>query len=100
MPALVQSKQGSGSGTSLTVTLSTATTSGNCLVVMAGAVTYLNNQDSIQSTPPRTLNATDTPHRVSISGNWALPFFSHTHGFLATLVKDWQLDRKSTRLNS
>src|ERR1035438_244230 len=39
MPALVQSKQGFGSGTSLTVTLSTATTSGNCLVVMAGAVT-------------------------------------------------------------
>src|ERR1035438_493913 len=39
MPALVQSKQGFGSGTSLTVTLSTATTAGNCLVVMAGAVT-------------------------------------------------------------
>ena len=23
------------------------------------------------------LNATDTPHRIVISGNWALPIFSH-----------------------
>jgi hypothetical protein len=54
------------------------------------AVTYLNNQDPITQTPERTLNATDTPHRVVISGNWALPFFSHSHGFVGMLLKGWQ----------
>jgi hypothetical protein len=51
------------------------------------AVSYLNNQDS---GPARTLTATDTPHRVVVSGNWALPVFSHTHGIAAIFLKGWQ----------
>jgi hypothetical protein len=54
------------------------------------AVQYLNNQDSTKMTPERTLNATDTPHRFSVSGNWALPIFTHTHGVAAVLLKGWQ----------
>ncbi len=54
------------------------------------AVTYLNNQESIMQTPPRTLSATDTPHRVTISGNWALPIFQSSHGFAGLLLKGWQ----------
>jgi hypothetical protein len=56
------------------------------------AVSYLNNQDSTKLTPPRTLNATDTPHRVTASGNWALPIFNSNHGLLAMLVKGWQMN--------
>jgi hypothetical protein len=51
------------------------------------SVSYLNNQDL---GPSRTLTATDTPHRVAISGNWAIPLFSRTHGILAIFLKGWQ----------
>jgi hypothetical protein len=53
------------------------------------AVSYLNNQDD---GPSRTLTSTDTPHRIVVSGNWALPFFSHTHGIVAAFLKGWQLN--------
>jgi hypothetical protein len=53
-------------------------------------VTYLNNQDLITTTPARTLTSTDTPHRVVVSGNYALPFFSHAHGIAAVFLKGWQ----------
>lgn len=53
-------------------------------------VTYLNNQDSTKLTPERVLNATDSPDRIVLSGNWALPIFSHTHGIMAVLLKGWQ----------
>lgn len=55
-------------------------------------ITYLNNQDSTKLTPERVLNATDTPDRIVISGNWALPIFTHTHGVLAAALKGWQLN--------
>jgi hypothetical protein len=51
------------------------------------SVSYLNNQDP---GPSRTLAATDTPHRVVISGNWALPFFRQTHGIVGLFLKGWQ----------
>jgi len=54
------------------------------------AVQYLNNQDPITSAPPPTLNATDTPHRIVLSGNWALPIFTKTRGVTAVLLKGWQ----------
>jgi hypothetical protein len=54
------------------------------------AVSYLNNQDPFGSVPPRVLNAQDAPQRIVVSGNWALPFFSHTHGVLAVFLKGWQ----------
>lgn len=51
---------------------------------------YLNAQEPITQTPDRTLNGTDTPNRVVISGNWALPIFTQTHGILAVFLKGWQ----------
>lgn len=51
------------------------------------SVGYLNNQDP---GPSRTLTATDTPHRIAISGNWAIPLFSRTHGILGIFLKGWQ----------
>jgi hypothetical protein len=54
------------------------------------AVQYLNNQDPITQTPARTLAATDTPHRLTISGNWELPVFSRTHGIAGIFLKGWQ----------
>lgn len=54
------------------------------------AVQYLNNQESISQTPPRTLASTDTPHRLTLNGNWEVPFFSHARGVLATMFKGWQ----------
>ena len=54
------------------------------------ATSYLNSQDLISQTPERTLNATDTPHRVVLSGNWALPIFSRTHGIAAVFLNGWQ----------
>lgn len=55
-------------------------------------VTYLNNQDSPKLTPERVLNATDTPQRIVLSGNWALPIFSRSHGWIAEMLKGWQLN--------
>jgi hypothetical protein len=54
------------------------------------AVTYLNNQDPITERPARTLAQNDTPHRVTINGNWALPFFAKSHGIASVLLKGWQ----------
>jgi hypothetical protein len=56
------------------------------------ATSYLNAQDSITQTPERTLNATDTPHRIVVDGNWAIPFFANTKGVVGALVKGWQLN--------
>jgi len=60
------------------------------------AVTFLNNQDS---GPARTLAATDTPNRIVVSGNWALPIFSHLHGVPAVFLKGWQLNGIFVREN-
>jgi hypothetical protein len=54
------------------------------------ATGYLNNQDSPQMTPPRTLNATDTPHRIVLSGNYELPIFRHTKGIVGAMFGGWQ----------
>ena len=54
------------------------------------ATNYLNNQDLITTTPEATLNPQDTPQRLVVSGNWAVPFFKSTHGVLGALVKGWQ----------
>ena len=60
-------------------------------------VSYLNNQDPITQTPARTLTSTDTPHRVVVSGNWALPFFSQAHGIAAIFLKGWQANGIAVR---
>jgi len=54
------------------------------------ATGYLNAQEGTTVTPDRTLNGTDTPDRIVISGNWALPIFTQTHGILAVFLKGWQ----------
>jgi len=54
------------------------------------ATSYLNAQEPITQTPDRTLSATDTPHRIVISGNWAIPLFARTRGVAAVLLKGWQ----------
>jgi hypothetical protein len=56
------------------------------------ATSYLNAQESITQTPDRTLNGTDTPDRVVISGNWALPIFGQTHGVVGLFLKGWQVN--------
>jgi len=54
------------------------------------AASYLNAQEPITQTPDRTLDGTDTPHRIVISGNWAIPLFAGTHGAAAVFLKGWQ----------
>ena len=54
------------------------------------SLNYLNAQDPITQTPERTLNGTDTPNRIVVSGNWQLPFFTHTHGILGVFLHGWQ----------
>jgi hypothetical protein len=56
------------------------------------ATSYLNAQDSITQTPERTLSGTDTPHRIVVSGNWAIPLFANMHGVAGALLKGWQLN--------
>jgi hypothetical protein len=63
------------------------------------ATSYLNAQDPITMTPERTLNGTDTPNRIVLSGNWALPIFSHLHGVAAVFLKGWQLNGIFVREN-
>jgi hypothetical protein len=63
------------------------------------ATSNLNAQAPITQTPDRTLSGTDTPNRVVISGNWAIPFFSHTNGIAATFLKGWQVNGVFTREN-
>ena len=50
-------------------------------------VGFLNNQDD---GPSATLAATDTPHRIVVSGNWAIPFFANTKGIAGIFLKGWQ----------
>jgi hypothetical protein len=54
------------------------------------ATSYLNAQEGIAQTPDRTLNGTDTPERIVISGNWALPIFTHTKGVAGVFLHGWQ----------
>ncbi len=54
------------------------------------ATSYLNAQEGITATPDRTLNPQDTPNRIVISGNWALPIFTHTTGVLGVFLHGWQ----------
>jgi hypothetical protein len=54
------------------------------------ATSYLNAQEGITATPDRTLNAQDTPNRIVISGNWALPIFTNTKGVLGVFLHGWQ----------
>jgi hypothetical protein len=56
------------------------------------AVSYLNNQDLITSTPQRTLNVQDTPQRLTVSGNWELPIFKNATGIVGVLLKGWQVN--------
>jgi hypothetical protein len=63
------------------------------------ATSYLNAQDPITQTPERTLAAQDTPNRIVISGNWAIPLFSQTKGILAVFLKGWQANGTATREN-
>ena len=55
------------------------------------AVGYLNPQDPIDH-PSRSLVGTDTPHRLAVSGGWALPIFSRAKGIQGLLLKGWQLN--------
>jgi len=54
------------------------------------ATSYLNAQEPITQTPDRALASQDTPDRIVISGNWAIPLFSRTKGILAVFLKGWQ----------
>ena len=54
------------------------------------ATGYLNNQDLITTTPPRTMNGQDTPHRITVGGNWEFPMFKHATGIVGVLLKGWQ----------
>jgi hypothetical protein len=63
------------------------------------ALSYLNAQDPIAQTPERTLDATDTPNRIVVSGNWALPVFTHTHGVLGVFLHGWQANGIFVRQN-
>ena len=56
------------------------------------ATSYLNAQEPLTQTPDRTLDGTDTPHRIAISGNLQIPFFANTHGFVGVLLKGWYLN--------
>jgi hypothetical protein len=51
------------------------------------SVGYLNNQDAGPST---TYAGQDTPHRIVVSGTWAIPLFAHTHGVVAQFLRGWQ----------
>jgi hypothetical protein len=61
------------------------------------ATSYLNAQESITQTPDRTLASQDTPHRIVISGNWAIPLFAQMHGVAAVFLKGWQANGIFTR---
>jgi hypothetical protein len=63
------------------------------------ATSYLNAQEPLTQTPDRTLNADDTPNRIVISGNWAIPLFSHTKGIVSVFLKGWQVNGVFMREN-
>jgi hypothetical protein len=54
------------------------------------ATSYLNPQDPIDS-PARTLSAFDAPHRLTIAGGYALPFFNGT-GWKNVFFGGWQIN--------
>ena len=53
---------------------------------------YLNAQEGITATPDRTLNPHDTPNRIVISGNWALPIFTNMKGVAGMFLHGWQVN--------
>jgi outer membrane receptor protein involved in Fe transport len=55
------------------------------------ATSYLNPQDSIDN-PARTLSGFDAPHRLSIAGNYALPFFNTGRGWKNAFLGGWQVN--------
>ena len=63
------------------------------------ATSYLNAQEGITATPDRTLNATDTPNRIVISGNWAIPLFTRTKGIAGVFLHGWQANGIFVREN-
>jgi hypothetical protein len=63
------------------------------------ATGWLNAQEPITQTPDRTLAGQDTPNRIVISGNWAIPLFSHTKGILSVFLKGWQANGVFMREN-
>jgi hypothetical protein len=52
-------------------------------------VAYLNPQDD-WSELHRVVTAGDAPHRLMLSGNWSLPFFSNSKGVVGSLLGGWQ----------
>lgn len=63
------------------------------------ATSFLNNQDNPRFTPPRTLNPTDTPNRIVLSGNWELPIFRHSKGIVGAVLGGWQANGIFVREN-
>jgi hypothetical protein len=54
------------------------------------ATSYLNPQDPLDK-PARTLSGFDAPHRLSIAGGYALPFFNGT-GWKNAFFGGWQIN--------
>jgi hypothetical protein len=52
-------------------------------------VAYLNPQDDWDQLL-RVVTERDAPHRLMISGNWSLPFFSNAKGVMGSLLGGWQ----------
>jgi hypothetical protein len=52
-------------------------------------VGYLNNQDDWNQLL-RVVTVGDSPHRLMLSGNWSLPFFSNSKGVVGSLLGGWQ----------
>lgn len=55
------------------------------------AVDYLNAQDPITALN-RVLTDQDAPHRLIISGGYALPFFNRSTGIVRTMLGGWQVN--------
>lgn len=55
------------------------------------ATTYSNNQDPFSS-PARRISNFDAPHRFTIAGGYALPFFKDQKGFANILLGGWQVN--------
>jgi hypothetical protein len=55
------------------------------------ASSYLNPQDSLDD-PARTLSGFDAPHRLTIAGGYALPFFNSGRGWKNALLGGWQIN--------
>lgn len=55
------------------------------------ATSYLNPQDSFDN-PARTLSNFDAPHRFSVAGGYALPFFNTGRGWKNAVLGGWQVN--------